>query len=448
MRDFESPSKFNPENQPEFSSSADEQDKDIPTPSKMKGVFEKAKEKVFSYLKYKRFKIKEYFGQLNQEDFDQLISFDFQEQLQDNPPIEGVFSPEDELAKIKSLPKEQRRESIATFKENLMRQRKALAACRVFIERTIEFNHDIPREKLIGLVEQFSSQYGFDDRQKQITEQLIDGYYENRQKALEIRQQFTDDHELVNKLTGIKIKRDEEIDVSVGPMTIDIETGNIFSKRLSEGADIPIIRFNYTAFASQSIGENPVYFTVVNTDKRGSTGRFGDLSGQMLRGHEYEHQKNTLFQAVFEHKDAPTELVGYEGEQDPEIRKVILEDFFSASRAAALEQVKDEFTASLYDRDLPTLQKQLKEIFFGGDLVSYDFLGHLRYWEEFKDDPFYQETAQRMLVQEYRMTVESAVSSYSELVNKGKYSTQEATALLTDKPLTDWPKTIRRLLES
>ena len=71
----------------------------------------------------------------------------------------------------------------------------------------------------------------------------------------------------------------------------------------------------------------------------------------------------------------------------------------------------------------------------------------MRNWEKFKDDPFYQEIAQRMLVQEYRAIVENAVNSYAELVNKGKYSTQEATAFLTDKPLADWPKTIRRLLE-
>jgi hypothetical protein len=33
------------------------------------------------------------------------------------------------------------------------------------------------------------------------------------------------------------------------------------------------------------------------------------------------------------------------------------------------------------------------------------------------------------------------------LTKKGKYSTQEAITLLTDKPLTALPKTIKRLLE-
>lgn len=445
MRGFESPPQFNPDKEPnQPSSPAVERDTNKPTPSKIERVIEGAKD----YLKHKSLKVKEYFGQLSQEDFDQLLEFDFREQLKDTPPIEGVFSPEEDLAKIKSLSREQKREALATFKENLARQREALAACRVFIERSIEFNHDVSREKLIGLIEKFGSQYGFDDHQRQISEQLIDGYFENRQKVLEVRQQFADDHALVSELTGINIDKNEKIDVSVGPMTIDIYANGFNSGRLYERADHPVIGFKYGGFASQSTGGNPVYYVVINKDKWISlVGYKGDLSGQKRRNHEYEHQKNKLFRAVFEHQEAPTELVGYVGEQDPETKKVILEDFFSESRKDALEQVKDEIAASLYDRDLRTLQSQLDYFFFSGKHDGYDYLRYLRNWEEFKDDPFYQETAQRMLVQEYRETIQGAVDSYAELVKTGKYSTQEATALLTDKPMEDWPKTIRRLLE-
>ena len=446
MRGFETPPQFNPEDKPEQPASPTiERDVNTATPSKVKEVFEGAKEKISAYLKYKGLKVKEYFGQLNQADFDQLVSFDFQEQLQDSPPIEGVFSSEDELAKIRSLPREQKKEALAVFKENLARQREALAACRVFIERSIEFNHDVPKEKLVGLIEQFSAHYGFNDRQKQIAEQLIDGYYENRQKVLEVRQQFSDDHELVNGLIGVNIEKTERVYVSVGPMTIDIDANGFNSGRLYERADKPVIGFKYGGFASQSTGENPVYYVVINNDIRVWNNR-NDASGKDRRNHEYEHQKNKLFRAVFEYEDAPTKLVGYVGEQDLETKKIILEDFFDASREAALEKARDEITASLYDRDLPTLQGQLEQFFFSGEGV-YDYLGYLRNLEKFKDDPFYQETTQRMLVQEYRTIVESAVSSYAGLVNKGKYSTQEVTALLTDKPLADWPKTVRRLLE-
>lgn len=450
MRDFEPPPQFNPDSQPEKieqPSRPPVEQKSSSATSKIMETLENTKEKLSAYLKYKELKIKEYFGQLNQEDFDKLLAFDFQEQLKDNPAIAGVFSPEDELAKIKGLPREQKIEALTTFKENLARQREALASLRVFIERTIEFNHDVPREKLLGLLEQFGAQYGFDGRQRRITEQLIDGYYENRQKVLGIRQQFSDNHELVNELTGVNLGKDEKLDVSVGPMTIDIDTNGFNSGRIYERADKPVIGFKYGGFASQSIGENPVYYIVINQDKWIRWMRQMDPSGKGTREHEYEHQKNKLFRAVFEYKDAPTELVGYVGEQDPETKKVSLEDFFDKSRRATLEQVKDEITACLSDRTLAELQYQLSDLFFEQKNDDYDYLAYLRNWEEFKDDPFYQKTVQRMLVQEYRAIVENAVNSYAELVNRGKYSTQEATALLTDKPLADYPKTIRRLLE-
>ena len=137
MRGFESPPQFNPENQPEKieqSSQPSAEQASSSSVSKIVETLEGTKERISAYLKYKGLKVKEYFGQLGQEDFDQLLDFDFQEQVRDNPPIEGVFSPEDELVKIKSLPREQKRETLATFKENLARQREALAACRVFVK--------------------------------------------------------------------------------------------------------------------------------------------------------------------------------------------------------------------------------------------------------------------------------------------------------------------------
>ena len=127
---------------------------------------------------------------------------------------------------------------------------------RVFIERTIEFNHDTPREKLLRLVERFGAQYGFDDRQKQITEQLIDGYYENRRKVLEVRQRFADDYELVRELTGVNIGKNEEIGVSVGPMTIDIDTNGFNCGRLYERADEPVIEFRYGGLLRTLLREN------------------------------------------------------------------------------------------------------------------------------------------------------------------------------------------------
>ena len=431
MGRFETPPKLNPENPPEQSSSPIiEQGENIAT-------------------QHNELKVKEYFGQLDQKSFDNLLYLDFQQQLRDNPPIEGVFSPDDELAKIKKLPKEEKRDALLTFKENLARQREALAACRVFIERSIEFDHDIPREKLVALIEKFGARYGFSDIQKQIATQLVDGYYENRQNVLEIRDQFPDDYQLISELTDVNFERDEKFDVSVGPMTIDIRADGFNTARLYNKTEKPVASSLFGGFTSKSIGEMPVYYVVINQDKWIRTGYTDDSTGDKTRKHEYEHQKNNLFRAVFENQfgDNPTrDLWDYLEEQDPEIKRVILGEFFAKRRADALEQVKDEITASLYDRDLPTLQEQLERFFFSEN-SPYDYLEYPRKFEKFEDDTLYQEMSEKMLVQEYRAIIEKAFDSYTKLVKTGGYSIQEATALLTDKPLLDWPKTIGRLLE-
>ncbi|MEK7604030.1 MAG: hypothetical protein AAB461_02830 [Patescibacteria group bacterium] len=410
---------------------------------------EKSENTTAQYSKYNELKVKEHFGRLNQESFDNLLRLDFQEQLRDNPPIEGVFSPEDELAKIKLLPKEQKREALLIFKENLARQREALAACRVFIERNIEFNHDIPKGKLMALIEKFSAQYGFDDRQKQTAAQLIDGYYENRQNVLDIRKQFPDDHQLISELIGVNLDRDEKLNISVGPMTIDIRADGINASRLHKKTEKQVISSLFGGFASKSIGEIPIYYIVINEDKWIRMGYKDDPTGEKTIKHEYEHQKNQLFRSVFESqfgKDVTGDLWDYHEEQDPKVKRIILGEFFAKRRAVALEQTKDEITASLYDRDLQTLRKQLERFFFNEN-SPYDYLGYLRKFEMFENDPLFQEMSEKMLVREYQAIIEKAVDSYAKLVRRGGYSTQEATALLTDKPLSDWPKTISRLLE-
>ena len=446
MENFEALPQFNSEDNPEQPKNpAIERDIKAGALSEKKEVLENVREKNLTEQKYWDLKQKEYSGRLNQEEFDQLLKFDFQEQIKSNPPIMGIFSPEEELARIKKLPKEQKREALAVFKDKLARQRDGLATCRVFIERSIEFNPDTPREKLMELVDKFSAQYGFNDYQREIIKKLIDGYFYNRKKALNFRQKFQDDYELVSELTGVKIDKSSYIRVAVGPMTIDIDTDAFNTGRLYEKSDKPIIAFRYGGFAAQSTGKNRIYYIVVNHDKEVRR-LLLDPTGELTRKHEYEHQKNRLFRAVLEQQLSPTDLTNYSLEQDPEIKKIILEDIFNKHRRFALELVKDEIAARSYNRDLSVLQANLEWFFFSKE-GPYDYLANVRDWKLFKTDQLSQETAQRMLVQEYRAIIEKAIASFAKLIEKGGYSKQKAIALLTDKDLIDWPKTVRRLLE-
>ncbi|MBD3331024.1 hypothetical protein GF354_05895 [Candidatus Peregrinibacteria bacterium] len=414
----------------------------------VKEIVSGVREKLSSEIRHRTLQVKEYFGKLDQEEFDKLLSFDFRTHLKENPPIGDIFSPQEELANLRSLPKENRREALDIFKQKLAAQRKAWGQCRRFIERSIEFNHDAPKNQLVEWVNQFGSNYGFTEEQKQIAEQLIDGYYEMRQRVLEARQKQPDNIALIEELTGVNLAKSDDVRVSVGPMSIEIEVNPFNCGRLYEKSDNPVIQFEYCGFASQTVGEEPINYVVINTN-RWIRWQELDPAAKRTRQHEHEHQKNRLFKAVFEGQlgsDGNRNLYWqYETEQDPEIKRALLEDYFRSRRAAALELAKDEITAYLSE-GIMLRKSSLKRKFFQQD-NPYDYLSYPRDVESKKEDALYQDTAQRMLVQEYKATIEEAVGALTELTKKEKYSSQEAVALLTDKPLSEWSKTVKRLLE-
>ncbi len=445
MENFEKPPQLNsgtpPLNDARLPQPAPEQ-KGGSLTSKIKESFEVAKEKGLSLAEYRGLKIKEYLGRLNEEEFNKLLDLDFQNQLRDNPSIDKVFSPEAELARIRSLPKEGRREALDKFKENLATQREALANCRVFIERCIEFNHDVPKKKLVGLIGKFSTQYGFTEKQKQITEQLIDGYYTNRQRALEIRERFPNDTALVKELSDIEFDNTAKFDISTGPMSIDITTNGFNAGRIFQNSKNIVIKLQFGGFAAKSQHKQPVPYIVINKSNFWQ----GRLRHRDALIHEYEHQKNRLFREIFEKQADPSEEIlifsQYESEQDPELKKGLLEAYFRLRRRGALQHAKDEIIAMKKDGGSYSY-----DFFFMKDKSPYDYLTYVRDWEAKKNDSLWQETAERILVDGYRKVLESAVSAFDRLKKEGGYTRDEIIAMLVDRPLPEWPKTAKRLLE-
>ncbi len=247
-----------------------------------------------------------------------------------------MFSPKEELEKIKKLPRDQKKESLLVFKENFERQRQALATLRIFIERSIEFNPDTPKEKLMEIIEWFDTNYGFDNSQRKIIEQIIDEYYRHRQAVLKIRKRFPDDYELVNFLTGVNLEGEEPLEVSVGPITIEIETDAFTAGRLYERSEKPIPGFYWAGFASQSSGRKPIFYIVINRDEEIRRTRYpNDPSGEKTRKHERTHQINTILKRVLKFPEPPQFLTNYMEEKDPEIRKNSLEIFFRESVCAS-----------------------------------------------------------------------------------------------------------------
>ncbi|MFP4539393.1 MAG: hypothetical protein ACLFNN_00470 [Candidatus Paceibacterota bacterium] len=384
--------------------------------------------------KYKEIRKKEVRGELTEEEFDELLSAEFQKFLEQDLPIEGVFSPEEDMQKILELPRDEKKKALEDLKEKMNRQRKAWAICRTFIERSIEFNNDIPKEKLLELVERFGENYGFTDGQKEDAEYLMDIYYKKRESALDIRERFSDDLDLVEELTGIRFNDSSEFNVKVGPASIDIETGSenvaFIEKKLREEEGNDSNDDVVEGFFRVSNTDPPVYYTVVSADK-------SSVDLQRDRVHERQHIKNRIISAIFEESIPELEKdhlsFGLSKEKDPEERKEFLRAFLEIKTKEALDKAKDEITALNIS---------------GHDLEKYGVF-------EAEDEIVIREDLLRS--EEERELVETYQRRYEDLVNKGRgslkdlrnlgYTKEEAVYLLADKDLSEWPKTVKRIRE-
>jgi hypothetical protein len=84
------------------------------------------------------------------------------------------------------------------------------------------------------------------------------------------------------------------------------------------------------------------------------------------------------------------------------------------------------------------------DIWFKQNNSSYDYLSHTRNQE---DSDLYKEYSKKILVEEHKKIIENAIFTFDQLKKNGGYTIEQTIALLSDKPLNQWPKTAKRLLE-
>lgn len=394
--------------------------------------------------------------------------------LQRVQPIEGVFNPDEEVKKLWSVPKEQRREAVSVLKDKLARQREAWALCRTSIEKRIESNPNLPREKMVEVVREFAFHYGFAENHVKTAESLVDDYLEMHRRVNETRKEYPDDIDLIRRLTGIKFTKSdaEDFTVVVGPMSIEISCSGFNAGRIFEESKDPVVGFKYGGFASESNDSEPVYYIVVNKDYALSNPLYHATTVR----HEREHQKNAILAPKlygkgevrtdvreslnrdvcgflrhqvgerlldFERKFDDEVLERYILAKDPEEKAFFLGEYMRLKREDALNRAKSEIMAMKAE---PNYSRYAYLIFLQQDGGAHDYLAHVRDWKQKKDDAFWQKTAKRVLVDEYRNIIDNSIVAFDKLRRSG-YSQAETIALLSDKRLADWPKTVRRLTE-
>jgi hypothetical protein len=275
---------------------------------------------------------------------------------------------------------------------------------------------------------------------------MIEGYYEQRRKVLEIRQKFPDDRDLVYRLTGVRLGPNDEVKIEIGPMNVIIIVNAFNTGRLYERSENPTIG-PLRGFSTYTKGKNPIYYTVINKDVE----EF-DPGAEHTKMHEFQHHKFDLFSRIWEYFKHQYEQEGLYFEKffmlpdEEDAKRRILKDYFRTAQKEALQRAKDEILAMLAEIEIDGLKSILDLLFFKED-SPYDYLKEKRELTKRYDDPIVEEMIQEILVKEYREIIERAIDAYAELIEKGKYSQLDANTLLYDVPLENWPNMVRRLLE-
>src|SRR3989344_7009165 len=339
--------------------------------------------------------------------------------LADYPPIEEEFIPDVKLF-LKNTPKAERKEALVKFKENLVKQRIALAYCRTFIEENIELNNDISKEGLMVLVKEFNENYRFTQKQQEVLEKAIDRYIENRKNCLEIRNRYEDTPEgntaLIKELTGKDISEEEmkEVELSVGPMTINIRTTEDIAKKLAKKPK----EQSFRGFSNYS-SDKSVRYVIINRDMHDDTKVY---SQEDTLQHEYEHLKYKIFKDIFESEINEEEVKNlkenYEQKTGPE-QEIALRAYLGIEQEKVLQRVQEEITASMNDKSLNEIQEKIMPLFFKED-GEYDYLKPLRDSDFCKDlNKAEQKIYQEIIIDESKNITERAIIALVALQEEG-----------------------------
>jgi hypothetical protein len=310
-------------------------------------------------------------------------------------------------------------------------------------------------------------------------EELIDRYTDFHKRIKSVRERIPDDASLINYLTGADFGKSEQgfFQVKSGPLSIDITTDKshavIIYELSSWGATAEDFnKQKVGGFRARSKSKEPVDYTVVVNE-------FGADRQKDILTHEHGHLTNKLYSSSERH-NIPRKVssvlyhgvlgflrriifarimgledldlssaYSYPERYSQEEREFLLREYLNFLRLRALDFVKDEILAGLRLRNgLCILRENLDDLFLS-DKPGYDYLDCFKPFTDpsFERDSYVRDSYGKM-IEEYKTNIRDAVMAYGNLVSVGGYSIEKAIAILRDKKLTEWSKTVKRQLET
>jgi diguanylate cyclase (GGDEF)-like protein len=378
------------------------------------------------------------------------------------PPIQlgEVFDPNVEVQNILKLPSADRPAALVDFKAKLAYQQKGIVDTQTALEDAITKNPNILISDLTTLADSLGNKYGLTGSQTDKIDAALDVYDQKHALVEDILAQYPNPDDMYKAMFGRSSVG--KIEVSKGPITIDIKTYEGFDYNFISSGDYS----NPTSLPSGDMSDTtggffrPSSTLLPNTDglvvvENGSLPPSSDVIP-----HEEQHALNNLldtaniFPQIIPNVDPYLNMANAinSGSQQDIVRT--LTDYLNAQKAWPDKHTMDEMLAYLKGGSsnryiLNTLTQPSSD---GG---LYDFYGKSMPQQIDTVSVLSSKTAgiipsdeaniitQIFGPEAYKKTIQDGLNAFDTLIGKG-YTRNEAVAALESVPLPDWPKTAQR----
>lgn len=389
-----------------------------------------------------------------------------------------VFDPEAELKNIRKGTKAEQHEKLATYKEQLILQKRFIANMNRCIVRSFEQNPQLNTEEFYGSLQQFMDQAKLAGWQREVMKGVIDKFSEQNKKVSAFLDQYRggeggeiDPVRVYEGLFGKKpVGRVEVIPtgVSIQIRTEDLRDYAFVTSRSYVNAPAVALTEQQLAEANQSAGLKtgsrlqPDLGGSIILENCSQPGRFEskDENSEETRRHEQQHVYNGIIQNVYDadrikagkRNDALVSMINKKFEEvknkqdrtDEDVDQVINESKrVRAERErivdnAGLEAgIKDEISAYFTENENPS-----------ADVIRLTLLGQKTIYDNYNERYKAREGSDAKrgkFSQEYMGKVDSGIVAFDRMLKAG-YSKEDVQAMLFTEPLSSWGRMADRFL--
>ncbi len=382
---------------------------------------------------------------LNNENFSNVL------QPKNNP-----FDPDKELKAIKALSRNERKEKISEYKENLINQKKGIASIIGEINEAIHQDSSMSYEELFEIVSKNSSSYRLTDEQINNFSEGLKKYQEKHSVVEKYKDLAINDSDLFKKCFGVEPEND--IEVTYNPVSINFTCSNP-----SDYANACYHNVKKTDTNDPAINDTVMSMLKVlreNTSNGMSLRNVRITDKKELNStleHEEQHKLNRLFQPQtprekmrFPTKDTSLEavsnkIIGYSRELcgiDARVRDEVLAHIKDGRSPKDIFKRISEFNSYDYPKIYQELIKNIPEViqntFKESHIqVGWNYSATINHEEakKFVDNYFEKE---------YKKDLKKWIDAITVLEDKS-YSKDEIVNLLYGYPIVEWPSIARRM---